>query len=164
MATSRFLCIKIIDCNARKLSYNEHPLVTYSFFCIFLLVVSGTQEVGHTYSQQFFSKKEENIETKEELTCPCGACVFVSPPVGMCVVHLYPRQNVHADLPSFSAPSWLASCIAESPFSFWRQWSLGLWWKKIKTIKRSAKRNRMRTFSLELSLSINLPYSPTSHS
>ena len=41
--TSRFLCIRIIECNVRKFGYNEHPLKTSSFFCIFLLVVSGTQ-------------------------------------------------------------------------------------------------------------------------
>ena len=29
---SRFLCIKIIDCNVKKFSYNEHPLITSSFF------------------------------------------------------------------------------------------------------------------------------------
>ena len=32
---SRFLWIKLIDCNVRKLSYNEHPLIASSFFCIF---------------------------------------------------------------------------------------------------------------------------------
>ena len=36
--TSRFLCIKIIDCNVKKFSYNEHPLIISSFFCIFLLL------------------------------------------------------------------------------------------------------------------------------
>ena len=41
--TSRFLCIKIIDCNVKKFNYNEHPLTTSRFFCIFLLVVSGIQ-------------------------------------------------------------------------------------------------------------------------
>ena len=40
---SRFLCIKIIDCNVKKSSYNKHPLLTSSFFCIISLVVSGTQ-------------------------------------------------------------------------------------------------------------------------
>ena len=39
--TSRFLCIKIIDCSVKKLGYSEHPLVIV--FYIFLLVVSGTQ-------------------------------------------------------------------------------------------------------------------------
>ena len=43
VTTSRFLCIKIIDCNVKKLCYNEYPLITSSFFCIVLLVVSGTQ-------------------------------------------------------------------------------------------------------------------------
>ena len=38
---SRFLCIKIIDCNVKKFGYNEHPLVTTSVFCIFLLDVIG---------------------------------------------------------------------------------------------------------------------------
>ena len=33
--TSKFLCIKIIDCNVKKFSYNKHPLLTSSFFCIF---------------------------------------------------------------------------------------------------------------------------------
>ena len=36
---NRFLCISIIDCNVKN---NEHPLMNCSFFCIFLLVVSGT--------------------------------------------------------------------------------------------------------------------------
>ena len=39
--TSRFL--KIIDSNVKQFSYNELPLLTRSFFRIFLLVVSGTQ-------------------------------------------------------------------------------------------------------------------------
>ena len=38
--TSRF---KIIDCGVKKFCYNENQLITSSFFCIFLLVVSGTQ-------------------------------------------------------------------------------------------------------------------------
>ena len=45
--TSRFLCIKIIDCNVKKFGNNEHLLISSSFwgrfFCIFLLVVSGTR-------------------------------------------------------------------------------------------------------------------------
>ena len=40
--TSRFLRIRIIDCDAKQFAYNEHPLVTSSFVCIFLLVESGT--------------------------------------------------------------------------------------------------------------------------
>ena len=28
---SRFLCIKLIDCNLKKLGYNEHPLITSRF-------------------------------------------------------------------------------------------------------------------------------------
>ena len=39
---SRFLYIKIIDCNIKIFRYNEHLLTTSSFFYIFLLVVSGT--------------------------------------------------------------------------------------------------------------------------
>ena len=45
--TSRLLCTKIIDCNAKKFRHNEHPLITSSFFCIFLLVVSVTQCIPH---------------------------------------------------------------------------------------------------------------------
>ena len=42
--TNRYLCIKIIDYNAEKFGYNEHPLVMGSFFfCIFLLVARGTK-------------------------------------------------------------------------------------------------------------------------
>ena len=33
-ATTRFLCIKIIDCNVKKFDYNEYPVETSSFFCI----------------------------------------------------------------------------------------------------------------------------------
>ena len=33
--TSRFLCIKIIDCNVKKFGYIEYPLITSSFFRIF---------------------------------------------------------------------------------------------------------------------------------
>ena len=33
--TGIFLCIKITDCSVKKFGYNEHPLVTSSFFCIF---------------------------------------------------------------------------------------------------------------------------------
>ena len=32
---SRFLCIKLIDCNVKKFGYNEYPLITSSSFCIF---------------------------------------------------------------------------------------------------------------------------------
>ena len=41
--TRIFLCIKIIDCNVKKFSYNENPLIRSSYFCVFLLIVSGTQ-------------------------------------------------------------------------------------------------------------------------
>ena len=37
--TSRFLCVKIIDCNVKKFDYNKNPLITNSFFCICLLIV-----------------------------------------------------------------------------------------------------------------------------
>ena len=40
---SRFLCIKIIDCNIKKFGYNEHPLIMSSFLCIILNVVNGTR-------------------------------------------------------------------------------------------------------------------------
>ena len=43
VTTSRFLYIKITDCNVKKFGYSENPLITSSIFCIFLLVVSGTQ-------------------------------------------------------------------------------------------------------------------------
>ena len=49
--TSRFLCIKIIDCHVKKIIYNEHPLTTSSFFCMFLLIVSGTQCKYGEYSR-----------------------------------------------------------------------------------------------------------------
>ena len=38
---SRFLCIKLINCNVKTFGYNEHPLITNSFFCILLFVVRG---------------------------------------------------------------------------------------------------------------------------
>ena len=41
--TRRFLCINIIDCKVKMFSYNEQPLITSSFFCVFLLVVTRTQ-------------------------------------------------------------------------------------------------------------------------
>ena len=40
---SRFLCVKIFECNVKKFGYNDHPLIRSNFFCIFLLVVNGTQ-------------------------------------------------------------------------------------------------------------------------
>ena len=40
VSTDNFLCIGIIDSNGEKFGYNEHPLRTNSFFCLFLL---GTQ-------------------------------------------------------------------------------------------------------------------------
>ena len=55
VTTSKRLCIKIIDCNVKKFGYNEHPLVTCSFYCIFLLVVSGTQRT--TSWESGFRKK-----------------------------------------------------------------------------------------------------------
>ena len=39
--TSRILCIKITDCNVKKLAYNEHPLITNNFFCIFNSLEAG---------------------------------------------------------------------------------------------------------------------------
>ena len=42
-ATTRVLCIKIIDCNVKKFDYNEHLHLTSSFFCNYLFVVSETQ-------------------------------------------------------------------------------------------------------------------------
>ena len=42
-APSKFLCIKIIDCNVKKFGYNKQPLRTNSFFCMFSFVVSGIQ-------------------------------------------------------------------------------------------------------------------------
>ena len=42
-------CIKTIDCNVKKLVYNEHPtLLMSSFFCIFLLIISKTHGVFTT--------------------------------------------------------------------------------------------------------------------
>ena len=41
--TSRFLCIKVIDCSVKKFGYNGHPFITSSFFYIVIFVVSGTQ-------------------------------------------------------------------------------------------------------------------------
>ena len=41
--TSRFLCIEITDSKVKKFGYYEYPLAMSSFFCIFLLVFSGTQ-------------------------------------------------------------------------------------------------------------------------
>ena len=41
--TSRFLCIKVIDCSVKKFGYNGHPFITSSFFCIVIFVVSATQ-------------------------------------------------------------------------------------------------------------------------
>ena len=43
--TSRFLCIKIIDCHVKKFVYNKDPLIMSSFFCLFLLV-SATQDIS----------------------------------------------------------------------------------------------------------------------
>ena len=38
-----FFCMNIIDCNVKKFGYNEHLMIMSSFFCIFILVVSGAQ-------------------------------------------------------------------------------------------------------------------------
>ena len=46
--TGRFLCISITDCNVKKLAYNDYPLITSSFFCIILHVVSWTWCICHT--------------------------------------------------------------------------------------------------------------------
>ena len=32
--TSRFLCIKLIDCNVKEFGYNEHSFIMSSSFCI----------------------------------------------------------------------------------------------------------------------------------
>ena len=40
VVTSRFLCLKILDCNVKKFGYNKHLLIMNSFFCIFILIVS----------------------------------------------------------------------------------------------------------------------------
>ena len=41
--TSRFLSTKVIDFNGQKFGYDKKPLMTSSFVCIFLLIVSGGQ-------------------------------------------------------------------------------------------------------------------------
>ena len=46
---SRILCIKKIDCNVNKFSYNVNPLITSSFFCIFLLVISRTECISDSF-------------------------------------------------------------------------------------------------------------------
>ena len=37
------VCIKLIDCHVKKFGYNEHPLITSSFFYIFLHGLIRTQ-------------------------------------------------------------------------------------------------------------------------
>ena len=53
IVTSRYLCIKIIDCNVKMFGYNEYPLITSSFFCIFLLVANGTPCIYGQYQTSF---------------------------------------------------------------------------------------------------------------
>ena len=65
--SNRFLCIKIIDCNVKKFGYNEHPLLMISFFCIFLLVVSGTLcKVNNTLDTIDIKKDNSNGNTGRE--------------------------------------------------------------------------------------------------
>ena len=54
-------CIKIIDHRVKKFGYNEHPLITSGFYCIFLLV-SVTQLVESTNSRRnHIHKKLQNF-------------------------------------------------------------------------------------------------------
>ena len=43
VVTSRFLRTEITDCNNKEFGHNEHSIITSSFFCTFLLVVSRSQ-------------------------------------------------------------------------------------------------------------------------
>ena len=54
-ATSKFLCIKIIDSNVNKFGYNEQPLRTNSSFCIFPLVVSWDPVCNRLYASWWHS-------------------------------------------------------------------------------------------------------------
>ena len=69
---SGFLSNKIIDCNVKRFSYNEHPLTTSTFFCIFLSVVHGTQ-CSSTWpwwvvvEQEVLFLCQKHLKNKEEI-------------------------------------------------------------------------------------------------
>ena len=48
--TSRFLCIKIIECNVKKFVYNEHTLTTTSFFESFYSLQEGYNVISKDWS------------------------------------------------------------------------------------------------------------------
>ena len=52
---SRSLCIKIIDCNVEKFSYNEHLVRTNSFFYIFYSLKAGLSVVEKSWFRFLFT-------------------------------------------------------------------------------------------------------------
>ena len=62
--TSRFLCIKFIDRSVKKFGHNEHPLIMSSFFCIFVLVVNGTQCSYSNIMLLLVQKRPDPFSTK----------------------------------------------------------------------------------------------------
>ena len=53
VATIRFLCIEIIDCNVKKFGYTEHPLITSCFFCRFYTLQAGPSVQSQTLEITF---------------------------------------------------------------------------------------------------------------
>ena len=85
--TSKFLCIKTIDCNVKKFSCNEHPLVTSSFFCICLLVLSNAMSLVSGFFVENSNKIFRDFSiffTTNSLKC---RAVFIHDIVNNIIIH-----------------------------------------------------------------------------
>ena len=105
--TSRFLCMKIVECNVKKFGCNEHRLVTSSFFCIFLLVVSGTPCIvnlislnsRHTYVGKEWTFKKVILALRSvQSSSPILFCISICDPFGLVNGHklrisIYPNTK-----------------------------------------------------------------------
>ena len=61
---SRYFCIESTLSNFQKFGYNEHPLKTNNFLCIFVLVVSGSIATGKGLLSPNEREKQECIPVR----------------------------------------------------------------------------------------------------
>ena len=61
---NRFFCIESTPSNFQKFGYNEHPLKTNNFLCIFVLAVSGSIATGKGLLSPNEREKQECISVR----------------------------------------------------------------------------------------------------
>ena len=99
-APGRFLCIKIIDCNIKKPSYNEHPLITR---CFFYIIDCSVKKFGYviewaaTNNKQFVTGAQCNyrLQIKFAKVMLSQASVILSMGGGGVYQHGMGRRDVH---------------------------------------------------------------------